>query len=155
MTRWWLAVAAMLTVTVSAEAGPLAPSKPSDIRVLKLGEPCAALGTFALDTRVHGDGTTSPFAIPDKQALVLDSIAWAVTGISTLGGLCSITLRVDTETIWQDVVTQANPSGACGAVTTLPPLVIPAGKRVCIGVGAGGNVSVGGTRVHGFLTKNR
>ncbi|MCC6765400.1 MAG: hypothetical protein IT293_12130 [Deltaproteobacteria bacterium] len=155
MTRWWLAVAAVFAVTVSSEAGVLAPAKPSEVRILKLGDPCLALGSFALDTRVHGDGTTSAFAIPDKQVLVLDSVTWVVTGVPTIGGLCSIVLRVDTETIWSDVVTQSNPSGTCGATTALPPLVIPAGKRLCMTVGAGGSISTNGTRVHGFLTKNK
>ncbi len=85
----------------SLDAATLAPSKPSDIRVLELGEACAALGTFALDTRVNGDGTTSPFRIPDKQALILDSVTWVVNGVTTFGGLCGIVLRVGTQTIWQ------------------------------------------------------
>lgn len=147
-----------LAVTISvasAEAGVLAPSKPSDIRVLKLGDSCAALGTFALDTRVNGDGTTSPFSIPDKQALILDSVTWVVNGVATIGGLCSIVLRVGTQTIWHDVVTQSNPSGSCGATTPLLPLVVPAGSTVCIGVGAGGSVNANVTRAHGFLTKNK
>jgi hypothetical protein len=145
--------AAMLVA--SAEAGVLAPSKPSDIRVLKLGDQCAALGTFALDTRVSGDGTTSAFSIPDKQVLVLDSVTWVVNGVSTIGGLCSIVLRVGMQTIWSDVVTQSNPSGSCGATTPLPHLVIPAGNTICIGVGAGGSVNANVTRVQGFLTKNK
>lgn len=146
----------MIAMSVgSANAAALAPSKPSDVRVLELGAPCPALGTFALDTRVHGDGTTSPFSIPDKQALILDSVTWVVNGVATLGGLCGIVLRVGTQTIWQDIVTQSNPSGSCGATTPLPPLVIPAGSTLCIGVSAGGSVNANVTRVHGFLTKNK
>lgn len=73
----------MIAMSVeSLDAATLAPSKPSDVRVLELGAACAALGTFALDTRVHGDGTTSRFSIPDKQALILDSVTWVVNGVA-------------------------------------------------------------------------
>ncbi len=91
----------------------------------------------------------------DKQVLILDSITWTVNGVSSPGGLCSIVLRIDTQTIWQDVVTQSNPSGSCGATTSLPQLVIPSGKRLCVGVGAGGSVNANATRAHGFVTKKR
>lgn len=150
-----LGVGVVAMPAASAEAATLAPSKPSDVRVLELGNACAALGTFALDTRVNGDGTTAPFSIPEKHALILDSVTWVVNGVSTVGGLCSIVLRVGTQTIWQDVVTQSNPSGSCGATTSLPSLVIPAGSTVCVGVSAGGSVNANATRAHGFLTKSK
>ncbi len=57
--KWWqLAVAVVMALWMRAEAGALAPSKPSEMVVLQLGDACQALGTFSLDTRVNPDGTT-------------------------------------------------------------------------------------------------
>lgn len=148
-----IVVVVVLAVASVANAGVVAPSKPSQTVLLKPGAACGA--GFALDTRINPDGTTAPFSIPDKQVLVLDSLTWVVLGSAVAGSLCGVTLRVDSQTIWSDTITQSNSFASCGQSAPLPSLVIGAGKTLCITVGTGGDVNAGVTRVHGFVTKSK
>lgn len=58
--------------------GALAPSKASQLVTLVGGAACSCFGGTGVvfDTRVNGDGTIAPFAIPAKQVLVLDAWRW-------------------------------------------------------------------------------
>lgn len=120
--RLSMLIVSILTVASIADAGVIAPAKPSQTVVLKPGATCGA--GAALDTRVNPDGTTAPFSIPDKQVLVLDSVTWVVLGAAVTGSLCGVVLRVDTEVIWADTLTQSNSYGSCGNTTPLPNLEI-------------------------------
>ena len=79
-------LSALLVSGAQASAGPLAPSKPSQLVVARAAStPCPVDGfptsnPFEITWMSTPDGTPVPFAIPAKQMLVVTSVSLVTTG---------------------------------------------------------------------------
>ena len=136
----------------SVWAGPLVPSKPSQVVTL------AATGTTCVVGRLFevqhsADGISVPFSIPPGQVLVVTGFDWSVTGTS--GSTVSAFLTIDTGTAFQEAFSDgalADSSGLATKSVLVPNLIVKSGPRLCAGAGGGALV---GALVHGFLAKDK
>lgn len=143
----------VLFAAVSASAATLAPRRPSDVVALRSSGAACALhsSTRLLDLRVLPDGTTAPFALGEKQVLVVTGVDWAVEG-APVDDQIQLFLYVDASV---PVPLLSDRGDAHGPQiirsTSLSPIVV-AGP-LC--AGSSSVVTSVGATVHGFLAKDR
>jgi hypothetical protein len=158
-----LAVAAATPVL----AGPLAPSKPSDIVTL-VPDASGANGACGpasqqqrVDAVINGaDGSISPFTIPDKEVLVLTGGTWEDTSVAAnVNVFLELSLRTATPTSNIIVATPAVRSDAAGVVagsfTLEPGIVIKPGVSLCASLNVAGTNTIAFPRLTGFLAKDK
>jgi len=146
-------------------AGPLAPSKPSDIVTLMPNAGDGSNGACGLqeqrvDAVISGaDGSLSPFTIPDKEVLVLTGGTWEDVSVS---GNVNVFLELRLKTASTNnfiVATPAVRSDAAGVVagsfTLAPGIVIKPGASLCATLNVAGTNTVAFPRLTGFLAKDK
>ena len=161
-----LALVLTAVVVTPALAGPLAPSKPSDIVTL-MPDGSGANGACGLATQeqrvdavINGaDGSLSPFTIPDKEVLVLTGGTWADV---SAGGNVNVFLELSLKTASTSnliVATPAVRSDAAGVVagsfTLEPGIVIKPGASLCASLIVAGTNTLAFPRLTGFLAKDK
>lgn len=147
-------VIVLVAVATGASAAPLAPSKPSDIRMVFTDTQTACPGGNGnVVTKTYdADGNVVPFVIPPKFVFVVTQIDWYVDGATAsqthtlnfllnLGGGGQMTLMVDGAT--------ADANGKIRKTTLTSPLIVPSGGTICARASSGSH----GAFVHGFVTK--
>jgi hypothetical protein len=148
-----LPIAVAFFAAVSASAATLAPRRPSDVVTLRSSGAACALhsSTRLLDLQVLPDGTTAPFALGEKQVLVVTGVDWAVEG-APVDDQIQLILYVDASVPAPLLSDRGDAHGAqIIRSTTLSPIVV-AGPLCAASTSL--VTSVGAT-VHGFLAKNR
>jgi hypothetical protein len=138
-----------------AIAGPLAPTKPSQVVTLaNSGLACPLLGGGQVfDVRVGSDGSETPFSIPDGQVLVITGIDWSVFLLPGLPGETVIAfLRTPPSpsaapTVWRGAAV-ADANGRAGGTAVIPNVVVKPGVPVCLFPGGSAGT------LHGFLAKD-
>jgi len=92
-----VACAALVSLTAPARAGVLAPTKASQVLVLRQsGSNAICLpkgGGFEVDVAMRHDGTNAPFVQPSDQVVVVTGIDWGTTG-GTAGQNAQVVLRL-------------------------------------------------------------
>ena len=149
--------------STNAYAGPLAPTKASQIVVLTAaGTPCSAdPDATAVNLRNLPDGTIAPFTIPAGQVLVVTGIAYSVSG-----GIANVAKNVSLFTanppfasvlFLSGLITGDTALGRLGGGSaSIPNAIVKAGIEICVQAseinGAPANVSA---VVYGFLAKDK
>jgi hypothetical protein len=144
----------ILLVAPVARAGVLAPSKPSQLVTLSTdGTVCPFdASAFVFNTRIAGDGTLHPFAIPAGDVLVVssfDGIVVAGTASSTQDLVLLVPPGIIVATAPEFTLSGAGKGAAARDLTT--PLVVRPGTTLCIGSDFGASVFRG--LVHGFFAQ--
>jgi hypothetical protein len=163
MSRF-LTLVLVAAVATPVLAGPLAPTKASDIAILMPDVADGSNGACGLkELRVDGiisgaDGSVSPFTIPAKE-VVLTGGTWSDT---SLGGNVNVFLRLSLETastnnnIVATTVVRTDAAGAAaGAFTLEPGIVIKPGASLCATLNVAGINTVAFPRLTGFLAKDK
>jgi hypothetical protein len=143
----------LILAATSASAAPLAPRRPSDVVTLRSSGAACALhaSTRMLDLRVLPDGTTAPFALAEKQVLVVTGVDWAVEG-APVDDQIQLFLYVDASVVVPLLSDRGDAAGAqIIRSTSISPIVV-AGTLCAASTSV--VTSVGAT-VHGFLAKDR
>jgi hypothetical protein len=143
-----------MVATSTALAAPLAPSKPSSIRMVFTDNAttCPGGNGRVVTQTYDAEGTVVPFTIPAKQVFVVTQIDWFIDSATpsqaiTLNftsfppGSQQITLMIDGDV--------SDSSGRVRKTTLTSPLIVPAGATMCARASSGTH----GAFVHGFLTK--
>ena len=155
------AVAALigLGLVSSAIAGPLAPSKPSQLVSLRNGGYYCGPGVTypMLNVQENGDGTeTFPFAIPAGQVLIVQDVEITIDKTANTPVYISIGIGDASSSPSDDLAAGAgytNPGGFTEFNFQFPNgVVIKPGKFLCISDPLAG---VNAATAHGFLTKDR
>ena len=148
-------------------AGPLAPSKPSDIVTLMPDASGAngACATAPQEQRVDAlintaDGSLSPFTIPDKEVLVLTGGTWEdLSAAANVNVFLELSLRTAAPTSINIVATPAVRSDAAGVAagsfTLEPGIVIKPGASLCASFNEAGTNTLAFPRLTGFLAKDK
>jgi hypothetical protein len=148
------APAIALFASASSSAGPLAPTRASDlvVAITKSSTACPVSGTL-FDTRVLPDGTEEPFVIPPKRVLVVTSVDVALDTSAPAGQAGAPVVAIQTATttlpILQGTVLTDVDGTAVGNVATTGAAVRP-GVSICL---VGGNTQ--GGVLHGFFAKDK
>jgi hypothetical protein len=151
-----------VVLALPAAAGPLAPSKPSQlVTAWTVGEVCS--------NEVDGDGAISarfnlmrtlaageqPFAIPTKQALVITRADLRVGAVANPGSRVSFVLtavRNGTVSLLAESSTKTDATGEADVRIELPTgVAVRSGDEVCV---TGSSGSFLGT-LNGFFAKDR
>ena len=149
--RFALLVALTLTAAPVVQAGPLGPTKPSQlVTVLSGPSTCNAGGGRSLDFQVAGDGSFVGLQIPEGSVLVVTDWEWCENSnpsaafvslaIEGPGGLAPVS------TVLRDPLTPACSRGDLGAGVT-----VSSGSQLCA-TPVGANAFI---KAHGYLTKDR
>jgi hypothetical protein len=161
-----LALVLTAVVLTPALAGPLAPSKPSDIVTL-MPDASGANGACGLATQqqrveavINGaDGSISPFTIPDKEVLVLTGGTWEDV---TAGANVNVFLELSLRTASTNNLLAATPAirsdaagFAAGSFTLEPGIVIKPGVSLCASFNVDGTNTLAFPRLTGFLAKDK
>jgi hypothetical protein len=147
-------------------AGPLAPSKPSDIVTLMpdasdgANGACNSVQQLRVDAVINtADGSLSPFTIPDKEVLVLTGGTWEDTSV---GGNVNVFLELSLKTANTSIIIVATPAVrsdaagvAAGAFTLEPGIVIKPGASLCASFNVAGTNATAFPRLTGFLAKDK
>jgi hypothetical protein len=132
----------------SVEAGPVAPSKPSQFVVLqRSGTGTCNFLTKPFDQQLNPDGTTTAFSVPAKQVLVVtsyDAESSTTANRNVVVSLVDNGLGVFEDSLLTDATGFGVKSGPVGN------LVVKSGSTLCGAVGGGGAITV-----HGFLTADK
>jgi hypothetical protein len=151
--------AALALFATSAIAGTLAPTRPSQVVVLRAsGSGAVCLpngGGIDLDLRVNADGTVSPYAPPPGYALVITGMDWGTqngpaneytpVGIRVTGGQHPAQMVFVTGA-------QADGAGKTWGSAVVPNVTVAPGATPCVG-SSGGQLNQ--VVVHGFFTVNK
>jgi hypothetical protein len=164
MSRF-LTLVLVAAVATPVLAGPLAPTKASDIAILMPDVADGSNGACGLkELRVDGiisgaDGSVSPFTIPAKEVLVLTGGTWSDT---SLGGNVNafLELRLETASTNNNIVAttavRTDAAGAAARAFTLEPgIVIKPGASLCATLNVAGINTVAFPRLTGFLAKDK
>jgi hypothetical protein len=136
-------------------AGPLAPTKASDLVVAGTSNaaPDCPVAGRAFDVRFLPDGTEEPFVIPPKRVLVITSVDFTVTSSSpnvTASPVLSLQSGgVSKSLAIASAMTDANGT-ATGNVVVPNGVVVRAGPTLCL---IGGDAPFG--LVHGYFAKDK
>lgn len=144
----WVTGAAAL-----AQAGPLAPTKASQLVTLQASalDPACGVAGKRFDTRVTSDGQFDvDFAIPPKQVLVLTGAEWAVFGANP-SATNLVSLGTNGGASYFIGTAQADAGGTAGGSARFSHTIRP-GTTLCI---SSVGVSDLNARLHGFLAKDR
>ena len=135
----------------AAFAGPLAPSKSSDIVTLTTGpgDACVVTGSAA-HYRVLPDGTRELFSVPDKRVLV-------VTGIDFV---TQVAVPIDVELFVEKAPESAQifvtGVAAGGGSAAIPNAIVGSGATLCVrGTQKDGGAVAVLAVVHGFVAKDK
>jgi hypothetical protein len=148
-----LSIVLVLFAAASASGATLAPRRPSDVVTLRSSGASCALhaSTRMLDRRVLPDGTTAPFALAEKQVLVVTGVDWAVEG-APVDDQIQLFLYVDASVPVPLLSDRGDAEGQqIIRSTSISPIVVAG--TLCTG-SASVVTSIGAT-VHGFLAKDR
>jgi hypothetical protein len=153
-------------VATQVLAGPLAPSKPSDIVTL-MPDASGANGACGpgtqqqrVDAIINGaDGSISPFTIPDKEVLVLTGGTWEDL---SAGANVNVFLELSLRTANTNNFLAATPAirsdaagFAAGSFTLEPGIVIKPGASLCASFNVDGTNTLAFPRLTGFLAKDK
>lgn len=149
--------ALVLVGSAPSSAGPLAPTKPSQIVTLDnlAGAACPVIGK-ALDQQILPDGTRKPFVIPPKTVLVVTEVGWGATGAGATKatGVVLTTQAVGDSTasaIFLDTAI-TDSVGFATKNNLVASAIVSADRTLCAhSTGAAGNTLT--VIVRGFLTK--
>jgi hypothetical protein len=147
-------------------AGPLAPSKPSDVVTLMPDASGAngacgpAMQEQRVDALINGaDGSLSPFTIPDKEVLVLTGGTWEdVTAAANVNVVLELSLKTATTSnlIAATPAVRSDAAGiAAGSFTLEPGIVIKPGASLCASFNVAGTSTLAFPRLTGFLAKDK
>jgi hypothetical protein len=148
-----LAITLALTATPSL-AAPLAPTKPSDMRVAFQDSqtPCPSGNARAVTKSYAADGQITDFAIPPKQVLVVNQVDWFIDN-ATASQATTLELTMYTPNSSQIYLMvdggTGDANGKIRKTTLTSPLIVPAGNTICVRSSSG----TVGAFVHGFVTK--
>ena len=163
--RFMLAFAASIALAAHAAAGPLAPSKPSQLVTAFGGTqqaaPCGDVaGWNRVDKIGNADGSTSPLEIPPKSVLVVTHLEIAVLGATASSFTSVLFAAVDPANppalgslgANSSVVGVADATGRLQASETIPDgLVVKPPALLCyLPVG-----TAAGVTAHGYFTKDK
>jgi hypothetical protein len=144
-----------------AVAGPLAPSKPSQlvtVRYLETGCPLAAPdpGTTAnaLDEMSTLEGLQQPFVIPPRQALVITSVNFTVVGeAGDSFGMNLIAVNGTQRAVLAQALVKTEAEGVGSLTIPIPTgIAIREGNALCMVASAGGTPA---GAVTGFFAKDK
>jgi len=160
-----LALVLTAVVVTPALAGPLAPSKSSDIVTLMPNGADGSNGACnSVQLRVDGvingaDGSLSPFTIPDKQVLVLTGGTWEdVSVAANVNVFLELILRTASTNnlIVSTPAVRSDAAGVvAGAFTLEPGIVIKPGVSLCASENVAGTNAIVFPRLTGFLAKDK
>ena len=146
-------------------AGPLAPSKPSDVVTLMPNPSDGSNGSCSSpELRVDGiidttDGSLSSFTIPPKEVLVLTGGTWVDTSVTpNANAFLLLSLRTGTTSnnLVATTAVRSDAAGvAAGAFTLEPGIVIKPGASLCAVLDVAGTDTVVFPRLTGFLAKDK
>jgi hypothetical protein len=149
----------------TANAAPLAPTKPSQVVTLQslpgLSGTCPK-GDVAVDRQIAGDGTLMPFTgAPPGQVLVITGLDWATGSGSLSGQAITVTLQLDpgngglTQAVFADqTTTSVSVEHEAGRSLVVSNVVVKPG--ICLGVRVSNTPpGLGFAIVHGYLTKDK
>jgi hypothetical protein len=147
-------------------AGPLAPSKPSDVVTLMpdaadgSNGACSGLQELRVDGVISStDGSVAPFTIPSKEVLVLTGGSWSDTSLAANVNVF-LELRLETASTNNQLLVspaiRSDPAGAAaGSFTLEPGIVIKPGGSLCASLNIDGTSSGVFPRLTGFLAKDK
>ena len=149
--------------STKAYAGPLAPTKASQIVVLTAAStPCAAdPDATAVNVRNLPDGTTAPFTIPPGQVLVVTGIAYRVSGglANEAKNVLLFTAKLPFASVlfFSGVITGDTALGRLGGGSaSIPNAIVKAGTEICVQASEiNGAAAEVGAVVYGFLAKDK
>jgi hypothetical protein len=136
-----------------AQAGPLAPTRPSQLVSLQASTPDPLCGGFGrpFSTRVTSDGQFElGFVVPEKQVLVVTGVDWAVFGANP-SATTLVSLGTNGGASFFIGSAQADAGGTAGGAASFSHTIRP-GTTICISTI--GVDSINAT-LHGFLAKDR
>jgi len=142
------------SVATQSQAGPLAPTKASQVVVLLPdGTECPGdVHGYAMRKMDAGNGTAVDFVIPAGQVLVVTGYVWRKTSVLAAGSAEDVILTSDAVTgessfLSTDRGIVSTNATAGGNVTLSPGVIVQSGMQLCL---TGGLVS----RAYGFLAKD-
>ncbi len=150
--------------SLPANAGTLAPAKPSDVVIAggdSASDACGNLATLhqILAFRNLSNGTAGPFVIPPKQVFVLTSFDWSISqgAANRLAGVALSIVNgsgvIGVNASAGSAITDAS-GNASGTVSVAAGVIVKSGALLCAS-GIGNPVPTFGVTVHGFLTKDK
>jgi hypothetical protein len=151
---------ALALAALPAAAGPLAPSKPSQlVSARAVSTPCpfetqAGNNAYEITSMSTPDGVQAPFAIPPKQVFVITSAYLTLTGgpANDTAQLYLFAVEGESGSILTEGVAATNASGLAIVERVLPTgIAVKSGKALCV-LGSQGN-SLGS--VTGFFAKDK
>lgn len=161
----FLALVLAAAAVTPALAGPLAPSKPSDVVTLMPNASDGSNGSCnSPELRVDGvidtsDGSLSPFTIPPKEVLVLTGGTWSDTSVTPNANaflLLSLRTATTSNNLVATTAVRSDAAGvAAGAFTLEPGIVIKPGASLCAVLDVAGTDTVVFPRLTGFLAKDK
>lgn len=158
-----LAPTLLAALALPASAGPLVPTRPSQIVTLSptaVTDSGCGTSAYPVDTMRKSDGSLVPFVVPPKQVFI-------VTSMDVFGSAdapsrhYSFQLSIDNSPsipggsilVGDAGLTDADGSYA-GSVTAPTGVVVPPGALLCASL-EGPNAEPTFTRVHGFFAKDK
>jgi len=162
-----MTLALMMTV-VPAWAGPLAPTKPSELVTIVSDGGFTRAPCFDPEAAVGGvlnrDGSTNPLVVPDGQVLVLLGGSWKSIGRVATGRLFHLLLRlarpeggeVHLISTGGGAVSEAAAAGeVSGSFRLEPGLVLAPGTTLCARIQSLDIIDGVDVSVQGFFTKDK
>ena len=149
-----------LALALPAAAGPLAPTKPSQlVSARAVSTPCPfptekGNNAYQITSMSTPDGVQAEFAIPPKQVFVITSAYLTLTGApaNDTAQLYLFAVEGDSASILTEGVAPTNANGLAIVERVLPTgIAVKSGKALCV-LGSQGN-SLGS--VSGFFAKDR
>jgi hypothetical protein len=158
----FLAAAAVLALAVPASAGPLAPSKPSQlVTVRAVSEPCPIKSSptttpYQLTSMSSSDGNQAAFAIPPKQVFVITSASLVVTNGDPNETAQLVVFGLNAAgtdgTVFVEGYARTDDNGFATFVQTLPTgIAVKSGVRLCALGTTGSTLGA----VTGFFAKDK
>ena len=152
-----LAVATILVWSTPSLAGPLAPTKASQVVTLQNSGLCPDGQRQVLGSRIFGDASQAGFSIPEGQVLVVTGAVVTMLSANPIG-VYEIDLTIES----QDMTAFAQPVLASGNAGTaqkatlqleIPPgLVVKPGRVLCAGSAPSATLHA---NVFGFLAPDK
>ena len=144
---------ALLALPVVSHAGPLGPTKPSQLVSLTYsGATCSVGGGTKADTRAMGDGSTAPFTIPAGQVLVITGVQWNESGSGTADSSFLYLVGSGGTAVVSVGAGLVGTGGYGGGNFGVSGVVVKPGTDICIGLNS---LSTAYPTVQGYLTKDK
>ena len=148
-----------LLVATPSFAGPLAPTKASDLVVAGTSNsaPDCPIAGRAFDVRFLPDGTEEPFVIPPKRVLVITSVDFNLSSAppdpgetQTAAPVVALQTGTSSVPLLQGSAFSDTGGQVAGTMVASPGIPVRAGPALCI---LGGNTPYG--ILHGFFAKDK